>query len=130
MIIKSYVGYEFLTFCLNFEATLSRLICLSMITHLCLLQEHCCSVRCVLVCLLCVEADQGAGWMVLCLLPCSVGNIKNQPQEIWTMGRYLCMYGVKHQKFGAISATCMYMYIPYSRKIRWELNLSDWLQPA
>ena len=37
-----------------------------------------------------MDAEAGVavvGW-VLCLLPCSVGHLTNQPQEIWTMGRW------------------------------------------
>ena len=29
---------------------------------------------------------------VLCLLPGTVGDIKNQPQEIWRMGRSVASY--------------------------------------
>ena len=42
----------------------------------------------MLVCLSGLEAAQSAGWMVLCLPPCSVGDSENQPKEVWTMGRY------------------------------------------
>ena len=31
------------------------------------------------------------GW-VLCLLPRSVGHLTNQPQEIWTMGRWVGLF--------------------------------------
>lgn len=77
---------------LGFRPWFAHPMMLILITHVCLFQEHCCSSGCVLVCLLSVEADQGASWMVLCVLFSSVGNIENQPQEIRTMGRYNTYY--------------------------------------
>ena len=52
------------------------------------IQERSSNCRSVLVCLSDLEAAQSAGWMVPCLPPCSMGDSKNQPKEVWTMGRY------------------------------------------
>ena len=63
---------------------------ITYITHLTIIfiQERSSSCRSVLVCVSGLEAAQGAGWMVPCLPPCSVGDSENQPKEVWTVGRY------------------------------------------
>ena len=39
-----------------------------------------------------VETSKDHCWIVLCLLSCSMGSIKNQPQKVWTMGRCVLDY--------------------------------------
>ena len=60
------------------------------------LQEHCCSGGYSACAQAVAEAHVAiVGW-ILCLLPRSVGHLTNQPEEIWTMGRWVgqfpCFY--------------------------------------
>ena len=52
------------------------------------LQEYCCSGGYSACAQAVAEAGVAVVGWVLCLLPRSVGHLTNQPQEIWTMGRW------------------------------------------
>ena len=52
------------------------------------LQEYCCSGGHSACAQAVAEACVAVVGWVLCLLPRSVGHLTNQPQEIWTMGRW------------------------------------------
>ena len=51
-------------------------------------QECGCSCWCSVAVLVDIESSKGPCWWLSCLLPGSIGNIKNKPQEVWIMVRY------------------------------------------
>ena len=53
------------------------------------LQERCCCVRLTVPGQVGMVSAVAAVGRVLCLLLGSVGHLPNQPQEIWTMGRWV-----------------------------------------
>ena len=53
------------------------------------LQEHCCCGGLTVRGQVGMVSAVAAVGRVLCLLPGSVGHLSNQPQEIWTMGRWV-----------------------------------------
>ena len=71
------------------------------------LQERCCGDWCLLVGLCGLETGKDTRWMVLCILPGSMGNIENQPQEIWTMGRYTRQFISFPPPYMTQQATCL-----------------------
>ena len=58
------------------------------------------------------EAHVAVVGRVLCLLPRSVGHLTNQPQEIWTMGRWVGQFSCFHSNTGLIPMFPFHPFIP------------------